>query len=35
MSMDNTQVEFVTEALGQIIADTNLSLLRTIRRRNA
>ena len=35
MSMDNTQVEFVTEALGQIIADTNLSLLRNIRRRNA
>ena len=34
MSMDATQVEFVTEALGQVIADTNLSLMRNIHRRN-
>jgi hypothetical protein len=34
MSMDQTQVEFVSEALGQIIADTNISLMRNIERRN-
>ncbi len=34
MSMDATQVEFVTEALGQVIADTNLALMRNIHRRN-
>jgi len=34
MNMDQTQVEFVSEALGQIIADTNISLMRNIERRN-
>ena len=34
MSMDATQVEFVSEALGQVIADTNISLMRNIQRRN-
>ena len=34
MSLDATQVDFVSEALGQVIADTNISLMRNIERRN-
>lgn len=35
VNLDNVQVDFIGEALGQVIADTNIAVLTNVRRRNA